>query len=215
MNSLLAARLPRVALMVASLLLTGSTARAITISASVAMPPLNFSNIQFTETNPTFYDYVGTTPTVPLALDFSSQSYTSILSLDSLNITLSFYNLDTLSSDTDFNNITLTLAGIDTGIKLNGYGNAGSTNSFLGAPINGAAILAALNSNSGILTMGLLDVTASPSNPFWFNGGIASLDLTDSTSPVPFTPSESMGLLVMAAASAWVRWRRRSPPVAA
>lgn len=193
------------------------SARAVTISASVPMPPLNFGNVQFTETNPTFYNYVGNTPTVPLALDFSAQNFSQIQSLDAISITLSFYNLDTNLGGQDYNNITLALGGIDTGILLNGYGNAGDTFTFNAAPANGAAILSALNTNGGILSIGLFDATASPSNPFWFNGGTASLDLTDSTTPtpVPFTPADSLGLGLVAVGIIVARLRRKSAAVAA
>ena len=180
--------------------------RAVTISASVAMPPLNFANAQFTELNPAV-----------ATLDFSSQNYSLIQSLDAINVTLSFYNLDTNVGGPDANNITLSMAGFDTGILLNGFGNIGSTNSFSGTPTNGAAILAALNANNGLLTLGLIDATPTPSNVFWFNGGTASLDLTDSTTPtpVPFTPADSLGLGLVAVGIIVARLRRKSAAVAA
>jgi hypothetical protein len=205
MKTIRSSRLLRTALVASSLFLTGLSARAITVSAL-----LNVSTV-----NPFHGDTVfpfsddGT----PLgSLDFTGQPVLSMPALQSMNFSLALGGLDTGAGNFDVNNITLTIAGFDTGIKLNGYTNSifSQTRSFTGNVLNGASILAAIQATPGSVTVGMLDITPDGSNEYFTYGG--SFLMTFNSEAVPFTPSENMGLLVMGAASVWVRLRRRSVP---
>lgn len=180
-------------------------ARAITISASITLPNsttapgfnyLDDSTWPKTETNSSFGTF-----------DFTGESYESLTSLETLSITMTFFNLDT-NTDVGFdrNNITLSLAGFDTGVALNGFGNGTNTLTLSDLVSNSSSILAALQT-TGSLTAGLLDATSSPSNPFLFIGGTATLSLTEAV-PIPFTPSQTAGLIMMGTTTVWLRWRR-------
>lgn len=169
------------------------------------MPGYSTGTTMTTQSNPT----LGT-------FDFSGVSFGDYNSITSISLTLALYDLQTMSTGSgndrrDYNNISLTLGGASTGILLNNYPrNAGATVTNGGAPTNGAAILAALTANGGMLTLGLLDATASPSNAFDYFGGIASLTLE--VTAVPFGPSTTLGFSVIAAIAllrAWPRWKRR------
>ena len=191
----------RAALVVSSLLLPGLSARAVTISAL-----LNVSTI-----NPFHGDSVfpfsddGT----PLgSLDFTGQPVLSMPALQSMSFNLALGGLDTGPGNFDVNNITLTIAGFNTGIKLNGYTNSifSQNRSFTGNVLNGASILAAIQATPGAVSVGMLDNTPDGSNEYFTYGG--SFAMTFNSEGVPFTPAESMGLLVMGAATVWVRLRR-------
>ena len=108
MKILRSSSLVRATLLVSSLLLTGIAARAVTISAS-----LNVTNINpFTSGGP----FPFTDDGVPLGtLDFTGQPVGSMPALQSMNFSLALGGLDTGASNFDFNNITLTIAGINTG----------------------------------------------------------------------------------------------------
>ncbi len=205
MKTFRAPSLVRVALVSASLFLTGLSAHAVTISAF-----LNVTNINpFNSGGP----FPFTDDAVALGtLDFTGQPVGSMPQLNSMHFSLALGGLDTGASNFDFNNITLTVAGIDTGIKLNGYTNSifSQTRTFDKNILNGAAILAAIQSTPSSISVGLLDITPDGTNEYYTYGG--SFNLTFDSNPVPFTPAESMGLVVMGAASAWVRFRRRSAP---
>jgi hypothetical protein len=161
-------------------------------TVTTPMPAFTTGTTLLAENNPT----LGT-------FDFSGTPYASFASLNTLSITLSLYDLQTMATGTglqkrDYNNITLTLGGIDTGIKLNGYDyNTGSTVTTTGTPTNGAAILQALTTSGGSLAFGILDATSSPSNGFDYFGGTASLTLDVAT--VPFTPSSTLGFALVGA----------------
>ena len=62
------------------------------------------------------------------AWDFSGQDYMALDSIDTISIELSLYDLDTRQTSgwDDFDQITLALDGIDTGLKLNGFPNSRS-----------------------------------------------------------------------------------------
>ncbi len=192
----------------AAVLFSATAARALTINASITLPNSTLNpGFDFLDVN----TWPKSESTANFGtFDFSAQSFGSLATLDSLSITMKFFNLDTDATGFDRNNITLTLGGIDTGLLLNGFSNGTNTLTLGGAISNGAAILASLQGNGGLLAAGLLDATNSPTNPYLFLGGTASLSLADTPpTPIPFTPSETAGLLVMGAASAWARWRRR------
>ena len=184
--------------------------KAVVITATIPMPnsqtdphvdPYDDTTWPTTESNPV----IGT-------FNFSS-SFASLPSLTGLAISLKFFNLDTNSIiGFDYNNITLALGTypgsmFDTGIKVNGFGNGTvSAVVFGGTDLagNGAAIYSALVASGGFLTVGLLDSTASPSNPFLFKGGTASLQLANQ--PIPFTPTQTLGFGLLAALFAFRRF---------
>ena len=78
---------------------------------------------------------------------------------------------DSAPGDFDFNDLTLYLDGINTGIILNGWPNNANDfrNTVSGTPLNGDAILAALQAD-GKLIATFND--ADPSDNFWdLSGG--------------------------------------------
>jgi hypothetical protein len=82
-------------------------------------------------------------------------------SLDSITVTLTLFDGDTGGgpNDTDRNNLTLALDGIDTGIILNGFRDSQTvTNTITGTPENAARILAKLKAD-GQLVGTILDRT--------------------------------------------------------
>lgn len=188
----------------ACLLATAPLANAITLSATATLPDdnLNFAifAVQTTET------FVGPFTT----FNFSSQPYGSITSLESLVINLQFFNFDTAPSTIDQNNITLTLAGYNTGVRLNGFGNGFGTATITGNILTNADLILTALQNTGVLTAGFSDATNSPSNNFLFTGGSTTLVLSDQPIEVPFTPSHAAGLITLAAASFWMRQRKQA-----
>lgn len=193
-------RLLAAGLLLAGYLACGATGWAVTFTRTLPMPGQTTGTTMTTQSNPT----LGT-------FNFSTDPYTSFATLNSLSITLALYDLQTMATGTgndrrDFDNISLTLGGFDTGIKLNGYPrNAGATVTTTGVPTNGAAILQALATNGGTLSFGILDLTSGPSNPFDYFGGTASLTL-DVVQAVPFSPSSALGLGLVAAAALFRHW---------
>lgn len=146
--------------------------------------------------------------------DFSS-TFATLPQLDAITITITLINFDTEVGSTDFNNITLVLNGIDTGIYLNGFtnsipgdNNAEDTQTITGllASTAGAAIMNSLNTSGGLLTATLSDATTSPKNRFFFDGGVATLTLTQ----VPFSPSQTVGLAVLGLLAGAKFYRRRA-----
>ena len=182
--------------------------KAVVITATIPMPnsqtdphvdPYDDTTWPTTESNP----IIGT-------FDFSS-SFASLPSLTGLAISLKFFNLDTNTIGFDYNNITLALGTpgsmLNTGIKVNGFGNSTvSAVVFGGTDLagNGVAIYNALVASTGFLTVGLLDSTSDPSNPFLFKGGTASLQLANQ--PIPFTPTQTLGFGLLAALFAFRRF---------
>lgn len=84
-------------------------------------------------------------------------SYNNLASIGSLTLTVTIRDGDTTPGSFDFNDLTIGLDGIDTGIKLNGFpNNAISTLDISGVPQNAAAILAALKTD-GKLKLSVFD----------------------------------------------------------
>lgn len=185
---------------------------AVTISSSFTLPTSDFLNLPKTEQNPTLGSF-----------NFSTDPNWGIVqSLGLVNISLQFFGLDTNALNSpdpgtaqglDYNNINLTLGGFDTGIKLNGFANGLQTIAFNGyTTTNATSIVSALNSNNGVLSVGLLDTNgnASGTNPFALLGGSVSLSFVGATvTPIPFTPAETLGYGLIAALVAFRLFRRR------
>jgi hypothetical protein len=85
--------------------------------------------------------------------------------LNVIQVTLTCNACDTENAASfDFNNLTLGLDGIDTGLKLNGLDDSNlDTITVAGVPNNAAQILAALKAD-GQLVGTVLDATAAPTN---------------------------------------------------
>ena len=60
-----------------------------------------------------------TDPVAPY--DFTGQQYNQLVGIDSITVTLSLNDGHTGPAEFDFNNLSLGLDGIDTGLKLNGF----------------------------------------------------------------------------------------------
>lgn len=138
-----------------------------------------------------------TTTTAPY--DFRGQAYESLTSTDNIAVTLTLNDGDTGLGDFDFNNLTLGLDGIDTGIKLNGFRNEETdTLTIAGTPINASAILAALQAD-GQLVGTVID--ANPDGnfvgfPSQFN---TTLNITGQTAQTVPEPATNLGVLALGA----------------
>lgn len=181
-------------------------ASAVTISSSFTLPTSDFMNLPTTESNPT----LGT-------FNFSGDpNFGFVNNLGLINISLTFFGLDTNVGGLDNGNITLTLGGFDTGIVLNGFTNGVNTISFNNqTTLNAQNIIDAINNSGGLLSVGLLDGNGAGSgtNPFAMIGGTASLSFVGaSVTAVPFTPVQTLGYALIALAIAWRMARRREWP---
>jgi hypothetical protein len=186
-------------------LFAAERAGAAGFTVPLPMPAFTTGTTLLTQNNPT----LGT-------FDFSSTPYSTFTSITSLSLTLALYDLQTMASGTgaqkrDYNNLSLTLAGLNTGILLNGYdAGVGSTVTVTGTPLNSSAIVSALISNNGLLSFGILDATSNPSNSFDYFGGTASMTLN--VTQVPFSPSTTLGLVLVGAFAlirSWPGLKRR------
>jgi hypothetical protein len=84
-------------------------------------------------------------------------NYNGLASIGSLTLTVTIRDGDSATGNFDFNNLTIGLDGIDTGIKLNGFPDGPITTlDISGAPANAAAILAALKAD-GMLKLSVFD----------------------------------------------------------
>jgi hypothetical protein len=89
--------------------------------------------------------------------DFAGQDYASLTTIDQLTVTLTINDGDSDVDEFDFDNLTLALDGIDTGLKLNGFRNNAIVTLDIQGPSNSAALLAALQAD-GKLVGTVLDV---------------------------------------------------------
>ena len=86
--------------------------------------------------------------------DFAGMDYASLTSIDSITVTLTVQDGDTVPETIDFDNWTLALDGIDTGLKLNGFpGNVAILTQTLtqDSPANASALLAALQTDGQLI----------------------------------------------------------------
>ena len=126
-----------------------------------------------------------TDPATPY--DFAGLDYASLLSIDSITVTLTVSDGDTVTGDIDFDNLTLGLDGIDTGLKLNGFpgGQQILTQTLIyDNPADSAALLAALQSD-GKLVGTIIDSDPGDNSlalPFLLD---TSLDITGTTDGGP------------------------------
>jgi hypothetical protein len=153
-------------------------------------------------------------------LDFGAHpDWGHVNSLGTLNFDLTIANLDTHVSGLAENHITLSLAGFDTGILLNGFGQFSTQQAFSNQTIsnNAANILQALNDNNGLITVGLHNSVAHGGGNFFvfqsFNGQL-SINGAEIT-PIPFTPVQTMGFALIGMGVAFRQLRRRGSWLAA
>jgi hypothetical protein len=118
--------------------------------------------------------------TVPAGYDFAGQDYASLASIDKLTVTLSMNDGDSDVDMFDFDNLTLGLDGIDTGLKLNGFPATGILTLNIEGPTTAAALLAALQ-DDGRLVGTVIDSDSdgySQQNPMEFIGFPADIQTT-------------------------------------
>ena len=128
--------------------------------------------------------------------DFSGQPLADLLTLGSLSITLTMTDGDTGLGDIDFNDFTLGLDGIDAGIVLNGFNDGQTlTLNFMGAPINSASILAALQID-GQLIGTIFDIDPDDNLITLPRTSTTTLSLTGTAIPAP--TGVAVGVLGMA-----------------
>jgi hypothetical protein len=94
--------------------------------------------------------------TGPSGYNFAGTPYSTLTSIDKLTVTLTINDGDSAQGDFDFNNLTLRLDGLDTGLVLNGFPNNGVLTLDIEGPNNAAGLLAALK-NDGILVGTVFD----------------------------------------------------------
>lgn len=132
-------------------------------------------------------------PGVPLTgaqpYTFDAQEVQDCPSIESISVTLTLEDGDSAMGERDFNDLTLGLDGIDTGILLNGFPDAQTvTFTIPGTPNNAADILAALRADNQLA--GTI-IDANPGdNPFLVIPAVsdATLEITCATAPPPPPP---------------------------
>jgi hypothetical protein len=95
-----------------------------------------------------FSGFTGGVTTFATFNNFGTPPFLS--SINSITLTLTVSDGDTASGNFDFNNISLALSGLNTGVLLNGFNN-GQTNTLTFGPTsiaNATGILAALNTGT-------------------------------------------------------------------
>lgn len=144
--------------------------------------------------------------------DFTAQNYLALLSIDSLSVTLTIAGGDTAVGESDYNNLSLALDGIDTGIALNGFPDqVTQTLTITGIPANVAAILAELHSD-GKLIGTVKDHTAGDNFIMIPAAFQTTLVLRAYTHPLP--EPGTLGLLTLGLSGLGLYCRRKKPPLA-
>jgi hypothetical protein len=125
----------------------------------------------------------------PIAtFQFTPGQLAPLASIDQISVTFRLFDLDTAPGNSDVNNVRLFLNGFDTGLLLNGFGDAGDNNNqpvtatIAGSILNGDQILQSILANS---QDGAVLLTASFATPTSGNGVVvpgdfaAAITLTD------------------------------------
>ena len=110
--------------------------------------------------------------------DFTGTDYLTLSDIDTARLNVTIDDGDSAPGDFDFNNLTLTLDGIDTGLLLNGFPDGQNVQLTLTGPINNsAAVLAALKAD-GRLVGGIKTTFPNDDNIFFFPTIATTLTLT-------------------------------------
>jgi hypothetical protein len=147
--------------------------------------------------------------------DFTGQNYAALSAINSIQVTLTVFDGNSgfsgTAADFDFNNLTLGLAGFDTGIKLNGFSAASINGSditltFSSSSIsNGPQILAVLQA-TGTLAGSIIDATGLPDS-----NGMTLSSQHDTTLIINAVPEPSTWALLAVSAAAFVSFSARRP----
>ncbi|AFZ29237.1 Hemolysin-type calcium-binding region [Gloeocapsa sp. PCC 7428] len=121
-------------------------------------------------------------PLTSSVYDFTGKSYESLTTINHISVTLTLHDGDTGIHEMDFNNLTLGLDGIDTGIKLNDFFHGETiTQTIRGIPNKAAQILNELQAD-GQLVGSVVDSTPRDKNtitiPFNFDTTLTITGLT-------------------------------------
>jgi hypothetical protein len=105
--------------------------------------------------------------------DFTGQNYGALTAINNIQVTLTIFDGNSgfsgTAADFDLNNLTLGLAGFDTGLKLNGFSAASINGSDITLTLssstisNGTQILAVLQA-TGMLPGSIIDATGNPNS---------------------------------------------------
>lgn len=125
----------------------------------------------------------------PIAsFQFTPAQLGGLRGIHQVSVTFRLFDLDTAPGNIDFNNVRLFLNGIDTGLLLNGFGDAGEngnqpvTATVAGSILNGERILQSLlgNSRDGALFLDAAFVSSTTGNGVVVPGDFAAaITLTD------------------------------------
>lgn len=145
--------------------------------------------------------------------DFTGQNYAALSAIDNIQVTLTVFDGNSGFSGTvadfDFNNLTLGLAGFDTGIKLNGFSAAsidGSdiTLTFSSSSISNATQILAVLQATGQLQGSIIDATGLPDS-----NGMTLSSLHDTTLIINAVPEPSTLALFALSAAAFAAFSAR------
>ena len=95
--------------------------------------------------------------TAGAGFDFTAQDYASLTTIDKLTISLTLNDGDSDVGEFDFDNLTLGLDGVDTGLKLNGFPNDNLITLDIEGPTAAAATLLARLQEDGHLVATVID----------------------------------------------------------
>lgn len=147
--------------------------------------------------------------------DFTGQNFAGISAINNIQVTLTVFDGNSgfsgTSADFDFNNLTLGLAGFDTGIKLNGFSAASINGSditltFSSSSITNATQILAVLQNTGQLQGSIIDATGLPNT-----NGMTLSSQHDTTLVINAVPEPSTWALLAVSAAAFVSFSARRP----
>jgi hypothetical protein len=126
-------------------------ASAATVSSTVQQSGYGFSFDPVTNTFGGLQGGGSYPLTEPGGYNFAGQDYASLTSIDKLTITLSVFDGDSAVGEFDFDNLTLGLDGLNTGLKLNGFPNNNTLTLDIEGPNNAALLLDALKADGRLI----------------------------------------------------------------
>lgn len=147
--------------------------------------------------------------------DFTGQNYAALSAINNIQVTLTVFDGNSgfsgTAADFDFNNLTLGLAGFDTGIKLNGFSAAsidGSdiTLTFSSSSISNATQILAVLQATGQLQGSIIDATGTPDS-----NGMTLSSIHDTTLIINAVPEPSTWALFAVSTAAFVSFSARRP----